>query len=469
MTFDLATISTAIAADPKKSSRAVVATPTGGARSFAKFQRAAATSPVSKKTSPPRAATPGRDRQKSPGRTGSRSRDIVQEVYDRMGVNYKRGQSTFELDDNNSIISIHSATKSVSKSPSRNRANARYMHSNNQTNGADSRGIKCSASSGLGRRWSSSRSMNGSTNGHSVVVFPSKKDTAPRYSNTTPSDREDGSFPTAPRKQPSLELDSRDDVAEDREVAEAFGREDIREDTEERREGPPAQIIEAKESGRASPLSVKSRISVWSGAKNTSKRPSETSWLVDSNGNVVKPVNRYKGAKSSLANSYMAAINGSKSGNPPVTKPPVTRHNKVQPSDFSITSIPVEKSPSDTDADANSVAPSEISVEDFTAIASRKDVVSRSAYGKSKSGTPLCLTKEMVDQMIEEELQAKFAQFQITIEDQLRLVEEQANDRLNEMEKKLDTLTTGSNDEQTAPTTPQSPSMQPVYLRSFRR
>ncbi|KAL3934348.1 MAG: hypothetical protein SGARI_003427 [Bacillariaceae sp.] len=171
----------------------------------------------------------------------------------------------------------------------------------------------------------------------------------------------------------------------------------------------------------------------------------------------------------------MAAINGSKSGNPPVTKPPVTRHNKAQPSDFSITSIPVEKSPSDTDADAISVAPSEISVEDFTAIASRKEVVvSRSAFGKSKNGstsTSSTLTKEMIDQMIEEKLQTKFAEYQITMEDQLRRVEEQANVRLNDMEKKLDALTSGSNEPKapSTPTTPQSPSMQPLYLRSVRR
>ena len=84
-----------------------------------------------------RSQTPGRStrlsslasRPKSPGRApGSRSRDIVQEVYDRMGVNYVRGQSCIEFDDSKSTISIHSQTKSVTKSPSRSRANARYLY-----------------------------------------------------------------------------------------------------------------------------------------------------------------------------------------------------------------------------------------------------------------------------------------------------------------------------------------------------
>ena len=81
-----------------------------------------------------RSLTPGRRsafqqprRSKSP--KVSRPRDIVQEVYDRMGVQYVRGaNNTIELDDSKSVVSIQSGSgknpprASITKSPGRNRS-----------------------------------------------------------------------------------------------------------------------------------------------------------------------------------------------------------------------------------------------------------------------------------------------------------------------------------------------------------
>ena len=80
-------------------------------------------------------------RSKSPGKGSvSRSRDIVQEVYDRMGVNYVRGQNSIELYDNNSSISINSETKKVIQSASRYGSNA--SNASNATHCAPVRGTK---------------------------------------------------------------------------------------------------------------------------------------------------------------------------------------------------------------------------------------------------------------------------------------------------------------------------------------
>ncbi|KAL3917124.1 MAG: hypothetical protein SGILL_004858 [Bacillariaceae sp.] len=470
MTFDLATISTAVAAEKGQNdgARQVVTTPTGGGtRRYANFQSRSATS---KKLSPPRDQTPGRhgradasatvatgtsSRPKSPARTGSRSRDIVQEVYDRMGVNYVRGKSSMELDDSTSTISIHSGTKSVTKSPSRNRANARYLYTNNTHQAAtdpDARSPRSSFSSGrAASRWSSARSVTSTASKagdhHPVVAYPSNKASTPRSSSASPTERdEDGSFPSAPRKQPSVEVDSREAV-EDRDAAE----EDCGREADEQRDAPSPAREDCD--GRTSPLSVKSRISAFSnyggarGSFGNSKRMSETSWSMDASGKVVTPVALRKGAKSGLANSYMAAINGTKA----VAPAPVTRratHQKARPSDFSITSIPVRTSPFGAIADDHSVAPSEISVEDFTAIAPRKEP-SRIVSGKSKPFSTSSLTKEKVDQMIDEKIQAQFDAMQKGIESQLRLVEAHAIERLDELEKRLNALAGEPEKEQT--------------------
>jgi hypothetical protein len=265
-------------------------------------------------------------------------------------------------------------------------------------------------------------------------------------------------------------LDSRDDVVEDCEANVICGREDVHEDGEERREGPPAEVVEG-DGGRTSPLSVKSRISAFSGYNgarssfNSSRHNSQTSWSVDVSGNVAKPVAFRKGAKSSLANSYMAAINSNKQNNPPVTKPPATCH-KAQPSDFSITSIPVENLPSGAYTDDHSVAASEISAEDFTAAASKKGS-SRIVSGRTKNPNPSIMTKTMVNQMIEEKIQAKLAELQNTIEDQLRRVEEQANNRIHEIEKKMDTLMSLPDKQKILNSL--SPVVQPSYLRPVGR
>lgn len=208
---------------------------------------------------PTRSLTPGRSKQrgiprpKSPARTpASRSRDIVQEVYDRMGVNYVRGRSSVEFDDNKSTISIHSGTKSVTKSPSRRRSagsdfsagSANGQPTGPSTEGAGSQSV--SSRGRVGARWppphQSDDHLEGTTvseKQQSVVVLPSNPGPSEGI-----SDREDGSFPSFHKARYSFSNESRDDQdqRDDNTTDEGQGRD-----------------------GHLSPVSVKSRISTFSG------------------------------------------------------------------------------------------------------------------------------------------------------------------------------------------------------------
>jgi hypothetical protein len=132
----------------------------------------------------------------------SRSRDIVQEVYDRMGVNLIRGQDSTEFyDNNNSKISINSETKTVDQSRDRG-----SFYTSNATH--------C-------------------------------------YSPLTIGD--DRSFSTAPErriKRHSFSVDKRND-----------------------QDGSCRGIVlEEERDGQYSPVSVKSRISIFSGGKSVDSR-----------------------------------------------------------------------------------------------------------------------------------------------------------------------------------------------------
>jgi hypothetical protein len=166
----------------------------------------------------------GIPRPKSPARTpASRSRDIVQEVYDRMGVNFVRGRSSIELDDSKSVISIHSGTKSVTKSPSRRRSDVFRSSTGSigghpkgsSTGGAegtnhkhsevDAESCRSVSSRGFaGARWPPHSSAEQSKGGappekqHPVVVLP-----------TTPSSR--GSFSPFHKPRNSFSNEARDE------------------------------------------------------------------------------------------------------------------------------------------------------------------------------------------------------------------------------------------------------------------
>lgn len=204
----------------------------------------------------------GIPRPKSPARMpASRSRDIVQEVYDRMGVNFVRGRSSIELDDSKSVISIHSGTKSVTKSPSRRRSERSRSStesmvgqlrasstggaegSNQQKNAyVDEESGRFVASQGnAGARWSPRGSVDqlkaetATEKQHPVVVLP-----------TTPRQREGDvhnhirSYSSFHNRSQYVSNKSRDERNEHRDDDDVRG-------------------------GRQSPVSVKSRISAFSG------------------------------------------------------------------------------------------------------------------------------------------------------------------------------------------------------------
>jgi hypothetical protein len=511
MTFDPATISTAMNSSHQKNgngNRPVVAMPNGGILQARKYGGPK----TGQSSSAPRAQTPGRDggltpswagkvsRPKSPARTpASRSRDIVQEVYDRMGVNYVRGQSTFEFDDSKSSISIHSGTKSVTKSPSRNRADLRYMYNSNtqETVESDAHSVRSSFSStNRGSRWSSSRSVstNVEANSHPVVAIPPSA-----KSGSTSIYREDGSFPSTPRKQqqmPSYLVDNRDDCdgTDDRNDIHNFEDREVREDQRDR---------------CSSPLSIKSRISVFSGHGATggkspviTKKPfaaspvsqkiyaaehmnnnkaKVSSLKIDTSGQKVdrQPTTpSQRSLKSGIANNFLAAIN--KQSN----SAPVDKQNSVvagRPSDMSTKSVPAEimpSGPNNPDADEQSIAASSVSGEDFAAGTFKHDSSFEKSTGlKCRNEVGSSLTNEMIDELIEQKLQSKLGELHQILEARISQVERAATIRLDEMESKLNQLTNDQYESNakveephgTEESTTKSAITEPSYYRPFRR
>ena len=389
-----------------------------------------------------RSQTPGRStrlaslasRPKSPGRApGSRSRDIVQEVYDRMGVNYVRGQSCIEFDDSKSTISIHSQTKSVTKSPSRSRANARYLYAPPASPGR-----------------LSSHSLPGENNKdlsqkqHPVVVIPND---------------EDGSFPSLKnQKRTSTStfhaIDTRDDQHDTEQKNVVANTNENRDD----RDGD--------DDGRQSPVSVKSRISAFSafGKSVTSTRSSRFNKKNDSTGsNKYHPTtSSQRSLKSGVANSFLEAISTSsknqQQSSTAVVPPPRQNSGRtsstrslIRPSDASAKSVPVEIHPTGDSNEHGDDDLSAVSGDDFGACSSKKTHQPSSVvmYGGSNTNRNVNveLTKDMVDRMIEEKLQAQFTQWNESIEKKLRQVENETKSRLDEMEKKLNSLMMMRNDD----------------------
>jgi hypothetical protein len=154
--------------------------------------------------------------------------------------------------------------------------------------------------------------------------------------------------------------------------------------------------------------------------------------------------------QSGIASSFLAAINKQSSS----MSPTIGESTNDRPSYLSTKSIPAEIRPSKphiVNGDDHSLAASSVSGEDFAAGSTfNKQEISLGQnvrmMGKdttigctcSASSTPPLLTKEMIDQMIEEKLQAKFAEVFSSLECIIREGEESSHARLSEMEKKLD-------------------------------
>ncbi|KAG7363983.1 hypothetical protein IV203_037185 [Nitzschia inconspicua] len=463
MSFDPATISTAVnASHQKNESRPVVVMPSGGILNGKKY---GAGQKAGQSSSAPRSQTPGRDGRITHGTAEiasrptsaaiSRSRDIVQEVYDRMGVNYVRGQSTFEFDDKNSSILIHAGTKSVTKSPSHNRTNIRYMYNatTETTVESDARSVRSNVSSANpAYRWSSSRSVSTNPQNNQVVAYPS-------------STRSAAASASRQQQLPSYLLDNSHDYEE------KDDRDGNNDDSDRRLEDRDEEREE--EGGRQSPVSIKSKISVFSGnggkpSANT-KKPFASSIVAqkiyaaehkknhfskakvstlniatsgpkgDRNEHSTTPSQR--SLKSGVVNNFLAAINKQSCSTPTV----VSNVGTIgRPSDVSAKSIPAEivpANPNNHDCDDHSIAASSVSGEDFAAATGTTKHEASSSIDKVRSATAASLlTKEIIERMIEDTLQAKFGELQEILETRIRRMEDDTNARLDEMENKLHAL-----------------------------
>jgi hypothetical protein len=470
MTFALATISTAKGtAQQKKATRSFAAVPNGGISSNHQVQKPGQSSSASSSPAPTsdgRLATGAMgtlSRPKSPARTPiSRSRDIVQEVYDRMGVNYVRGQSTYEFDDSKGSLLVCSGTKNAPKPTSL--LQRRYMLNPDTEENveSDAKSTRSSVSTGRNEsRWSSSRSVS--------THFPSHKHPVVAYPPSTKSVasltyHDDGSFPNRPRPTQQLKNQSPFPANTRNNNNTSETRDDM--DNRESRED-----IQRERDGREeSPISVKSRITAIGGHARLSgantKTPFRTSSVTQKKYATAHMKSKMSGSRdyssgvkgrihnnpitslqrslqSEIADCFLASIN-KQSSSTTRTIDESTSGVTGRPSDLSTKSIPAEIRPSDPNnpnCDDHSLAASSVSGEDFTTggatfkqESSFDKVIRKDTMGSSST----LLTKEMIDQMMEEKLQTKFVEIYTSLESIIRQVEHNTNARLNDMDKKLD-------------------------------
>eukprot|EP00539_Tryblionella_compressa_P008618 CAMPEP_0178766616 /NCGR_PEP_ID=MMETSP0744-20121128/19167_1 /TAXON_ID=913974 /ORGANISM="Nitzschia punctata, Strain CCMP561" /LENGTH=546 /DNA_ID=CAMNT_0020422365 /DNA_START=19 /DNA_END=1659 /DNA_ORIENTATION=- len=438
---------------------------------------------------PVRSQTPGRTapvaRSTSPGRSSSRSRsrssrDIVQEVYDRMGVNYVRGKSCFEFDDNKSTISIHSGTKSVTKSPSRNRANAQYLHPPQN----ESTSAPVPENPGPRRP---RQSQGPEATKHPVVAVPSTPGvfSQRRYSYSASDARDDQNSGDHRNRKENDDEDDRDgrqspvsvksrisafsahEGGKSESSVRAFPR-SLTVSTSKQSHGYPPKINVYADSKNQ--LSTQGRVQPQTDDRNDKESFSQS---VDESAGKNVPASRngernyhamthsQRSARSAIANSFLIAVSASNNNNNSnnnkqhVSTP--RRSFSTRTSDFSAKSVPTEISPfsPNNDGDDHSIAPSSVSGEDFAT--TTKSETCNSLYGKnqmncntfspfsrryeqgrnvaSESGA---LTKEMVEKMIDKIIGEKLDQL---LEQKLdKMIDEKLDNKLN---KKLEKMIEG--------------------------
>jgi hypothetical protein len=187
--------------------------------------------------------------------------------------------------------------------------------------------------------------------------------------------------------------------------------------------------------------------------------------------------------KGGVASSFLAAIASS-------SKSPGVPNSVHERRDASNKRVPVEIRPAEhADADADrSIAASSVSGDDFAGASkpgtpSRKprlsgsvssfaqcyDGSTRNAHGNHSPG----LTLAAISRLIEEQLEAKFAVMNEALGAEIRRVEEQTKTRLDELEKKVDSMVkqasidvTEQQAQQTAPLAKPSPAIRRGYYRS---
>lgn len=398
---------------------------------------------VSQQQQRERPLTPGRrsgfQRPKSPGRAVSRSRDIVQEVYDRMGVNYVRGRSSIELDDDKTTVYIQSGKRaSVTKSPGRNRSST----STSGGDGSSTKATRMDDADALSRSSSTSKKsrvvsrwLPHSSSKNNVVVYPSST-----KGNKSQPPFEDGSFPKF--SQRNLSVDTYQPDARDEEAHPGGKREER----------------------RASPVSIKSRISAFGDAKSTT------------NTNSVKKPHKssIRKANSGVAASFLAAVstlNDGREGTATVVN--------SDPSER----VPIEILPSDPnqDGDDQSYA-SSFSGEDFAGASSktprggggsrRATETSVSSLSQRFGGNAKntfhhkSATEQMIERIVEDRIAQKLKDMADSMMKEIHRVRDETKARVDELEQKLMVLNMGKDDADEQPASPRRERPSPdTYLR----
>jgi hypothetical protein len=389
--------------------------------------------------------TPTSRRPATPSRKGrvpvSRSRDIVQEVYDRMGVNLIRGQDSIEFyDNNNSKISINSETKTVDQSRDRGSfytSNATHCYSPMTV--GDDRSFSTAPERRIKRHSLSVDIRNDQDGSCRGIVQEEERDG--QYSPVSVKSRISifgGSKSIASRRNSFAHLSSRGIVQE------------------EERDG----------------RSVKSRISVFGGDKSVASRNSfahlgspsskRTSWksppkyihAVSKDENQIDYRNDIDANMSVVSLDESQCVNGKairKIQTP--TKPKVANSEGVKKN------VPVEIIQPEQNNDCSGISATESSAsEEELATASKTEIIhgenrqstdnasghANNCSSTKESSSMGCngLTSEIIDKVIEEKLQVKLTALTKSFESQLSRLEADTKTKLDAMEMKLKSTST---------------------------
>ena len=336
-----------------------------------------------------------RSRSRSIGRkSGSRSHDIVQDVYNRMGVNYTRGHSSIEnlLEDNKGLVSKSS-----------NQKNARQLSSENPFQAVPkpkSRGR--STTRRIEREPSTSTKAKSPTDRDSILQTLN-------HSRSFNGERNDG----------HSYFESRDD--------------DHRQEAARNDEDAEARSV-----GARSVLSVKDRISAFetSSRKTSAQNIRSYNGLAsdrrrDSSANSVS----HRSTKSGVADAFLVAISQNK---PAVSSP---RSSKGVP----IVEIQSRELHNGIGIESASLAASSVSGEDFAS----KNLSSTKLNFRAHNIPTLITTtengyNEKVEKLIEERVQSQVSQIYKHFEAEICRIETRLADeyrsRIEKLEKKTDKL-----------------------------
>lgn len=420
-----------------------------------------------------RDSTPGRYRPRSRSRsigsrTGSRSRDIVQDVYDRMGVNYTRGRPSIEnlLEDNKGLANQDSTARPIqpcdpTRSTSRGPANYEPYTARGRDDQAHSNYDRRPRSLSRGRLnslWpptnseSSYANVNSNSSTADLVILPTKSTDQKARGNYVANQRRSMPQPIRQSYPESREDESRDEGARHHE-----------------------EEVDARSVDARSTVSVKSRISIYGapargGASTRSVRHSlpnqfpkrdypkridiygtEGQGARDGASTIAGSTDasdvfgkksvtgdskrRFSSAnsvsnrsrKSGVANAFLAALSPNKqTGSPRLSK-----------------NVPIVEIPADEfhgGIESASLAASSVSGEDFSpkGFHSKKSHrIPFSVHSRSNG-----LGNDKLEKLVDERVQAQVAVLEKKFESEIRRIERRVEEeyrmRIEELEKKTD-------------------------------